>query len=476
MGTSPPTSDPFTKKSAKKTKGKRLSSTSFTALLNNHEFQILPSLKDTPAAERNELFLKKLQQCCIVFDFNALEPDNKGIEQKRQTLNELIEYIANNNGVLFEAAYPESIKMLQCNVVRTFPPGLEEEKEDFDNDEEEPNYDPGWPHLQLVYEYFLKFMESADFQPSLCKKYCDQKFVIQIMSLFNSEDPRERDLLKTMLHRIYGKFLGLRSFIRKNINYNFLRFIFEGEPCNGVAEFLEILGSIINGFAVPLKQEHRQFLLKVLIPLHKPRGIAAYHAQLAYCVVQFIEKDPSLTEPTVLGIMKLWPKTNSSKEVMLLGEMEEILDIIEPAQFKKIMLPLFKMLARSVSSPQFQVAERALYFWNNEYIMSLIEEHSRVIMPIMFPALYLLSKDHWNQTIVALVYNVLKTFMEMNNQLFDELTLSYKADRQKEKRKQALRDEAWKKVEKQASEASSTLDIVANSNSDCVSKHHSGAG
>jgi len=79
----------------------------------------------------------------------------------------------------------------------------------------------------------------------------------------------------------------------------------------------------------------------------------------------------------------------------------------------------------------FQVAERALYFWNNEYIMSLIEENNHVIMPIMFPALYRISKEHWNQTIVALVYNVLKTFMEMNSKLFDELTASYKTERQK---------------------------------------------
>ena len=45
--------------------------------------------------------------------------------------------------------------------------------------------------------------------------------------------------------------------------------------------------------------------------------------------------------------------------------------------------------------------------------MSLIEENNQVIMPIMFPALYRISKEHWNQTIVALVYNVLKTFMEI---------------------------------------------------------------
>ena len=42
-----------------------------------------------------------------------------------------------------------------------------------------------------------------------------------------------------------------------------------------------------------------------------------------------------------------------------------------------------------------------------------------------------ISKEHWNQTIVALVYNVLKTFMEMNSRLFDDLTASYMADRQK---------------------------------------------
>ena len=49
----------------------------------------------------------------------------------------------------------------------------------------------------------------------------------------------------------------------------------------------------------------------------------------------------------------------------------------------------------------------------------------------MFPSLYRISKEHWNQTIVALVYNVLKTFMEINSKLFDELTSNYKAERLK---------------------------------------------
>lgn len=39
--------------------------------------------------------------------------------------------------------------------------------------------------------------------------------------------------------------------------------MYETEHFNGVGELLEILGSIINGFALPLKVEHKQFLVKV---------------------------------------------------------------------------------------------------------------------------------------------------------------------------------------------------------------------
>ena len=53
-----------------------------------------------------------------------------------------------------------------------------------------------------------------------------------------------------------------------------------------MAELLEILGSIINGFALPLKDEHKAFLLKVLMPLHKVKSLSVYHPQLAYCIVQ----------------------------------------------------------------------------------------------------------------------------------------------------------------------------------------------
>ena len=45
-----------------------------------------------------------------------------------------------------------------------------------------------------------------------------------------------------------------------------------------------------------------------------------------------------------------------------------------------------------------QVAERALYFWNNDWIISLISENATTLVPLVFPALYQ-SKEHWNKCV-----------------------------------------------------------------------------
>ncbi|XP_076464639.1 serine/threonine-protein phosphatase 2A 56 kDa regulatory subunit gamma isoform-like isoform X2 [Babylonia areolata] len=426
-------------------KDKRQNSSRFN-VSKNRELQKLALLKDATPAEREDLFIQKIRQCIVLFDF-VQDPlsDLKWKEVKRAALNEMVEYVTQNRSVITEAIYPEAITMYAVNLFRTLPPSSNPSGAEFDPEEDEPTLEAAWPHLQLVYEFFLRFLESPDFQPNTAKRYIDQKFVLQLLDLFDSEDPRERDFLKTILHRIYGKFLGLRAFIRKHINNIFYSFIYETEHHNGIAELLEILGSIINGFALPLKEEHKIFLLKVLLPLHKVKSLSVYHPQLAYCVVQFLEKDPSLTEQVIMGLLKFWPKVHSPKEVMFLNELEEILDVIEPAEFSKVMVPLFKQLAKCVSSPHFQVAERALYFWNNEYILSLISDNVSSVMPLMFPALYR-SKEHWNKTIHGLIYNALKLFMEMNQKLFDDCTQQYKAERQKEKEKAKQRDEAWSKI------------------------------
>src|ERR1044072_6220889 len=102
--------------------------------------------------------------------------------------------------------------------------------------------------------------------------------------------------VKTSLYswEFYGSYH--RPFIIKAINYVFYCFIFEMQYILSfyICELLEIMASIINGFALLMKEEHKLFLMRALILLHKPKCVLAYHQSLSYCVAQFVENDGRL--------------------------------------------------------------------------------------------------------------------------------------------------------------------------------------
>lgn len=68
---------------------------------------------DSPTQEREELFIQKLRQCCVLFDFVS-DPlsDLKFKEVKRAGLNEMVEYITHSRDVVTEAIYPEAVTMV----------------------------------------------------------------------------------------------------------------------------------------------------------------------------------------------------------------------------------------------------------------------------------------------------------------------------------------------------------------------------
>ena len=72
---------------------------------------------DVPSSEQEELFIRKLRQCCVGFDFMDPVADLKGKEIKRATLNEIVDYITAGRGVLTEAVYPEIIRMVSFAII-----------------------------------------------------------------------------------------------------------------------------------------------------------------------------------------------------------------------------------------------------------------------------------------------------------------------------------------------------------------------
>lgn len=62
--------------------------------------------------ERQDMFIKKLRQCSVVFDFHDALSDLAGKEIKRQALTELVEYITTTKSVIVEPIYPEVFNMV----------------------------------------------------------------------------------------------------------------------------------------------------------------------------------------------------------------------------------------------------------------------------------------------------------------------------------------------------------------------------
>lgn len=424
-------------------------------------YDALPSFRDVPNSEKQNLFIRKLNMCCVLFDFTDPTKNLKEKEIKRQTLLELVEYVTSANVKFTEVVMQVVVKMVSTNLFRELMPQPRENKTlAFDVEEDEPAMDPSWPHLQIVYEFLLRFVASPETDAKVAKRYIDHSFVLRLLDLFDSEDPREREYLKIILHRVYGKFMVHRPYIRKAINNIFYRFVFETEKHNGIAELLEILGSIINGFALPLKEEHKLFLVRTLIPLHKPKCLAMYHQQLTYCMTQFVEKDCKLADTVIRGLLKYWPVTNSSKEVMFLGELEEILEATQPPDFQRCMVPLFRRIAHCLTSLHFQVAERALFLWNNDHIENLIKQHRKVILPIIFPALERNARNHWNQAVHSLSLNIRKIFYDLDPELFKECLHKFQEEELKEDEIKSRREATWKRLEELAAKNTTSNEAV----------------
>ena len=88
-------------------------------------------VSEVAASEQEELFIQKIRQCCVLFDFIS-DPlsDLKWKEVKRMALQEMIEYVSTGTGsqrsVITENIYPEVVQMVSPTSARpsAHPPPL----------------------------------------------------------------------------------------------------------------------------------------------------------------------------------------------------------------------------------------------------------------------------------------------------------------------------------------------------------------
>lgn len=390
--------------------------------------------------------LKLCEKTYVISDEHAHLPNK---EIKRRYLVDIAEYVSSNKGVFNEQTFNPFMSMISANLLRSLPVSNSTELYMYDAEDDEPFYEPLWPHLQVVYELLRKFVVSSDTDSKLARSCITVEFVTGMVELFNSEDVREREYLKTILHRIYGKVMPLRGAIRQAIMNVFHRVVYENQRHNGIGELLEILGSVINGFAIPLKEEHKVLLRKCLLPLHMPTSMPSYHEQLSFCVTQFVELEPALGGEVIQILIRHWPTTHTRKEVMLLGEIEEVLELTEVRKLENVIAPLFKRIGRCIESPHFQVAGRALFYWNNSYVVNLMNEYRTQIVPAVVGCLQR-NTTHWNSNVVSLSSNVQKQVAEADEGLYEKCCAQYEKEMREQQMKEEERMLRWRAVYRMA--------------------------
>jgi len=80
----------------------------------------LLNFAEASPADKEQLFIEKLRQCCTLFDFVS-DPlsDLKWKEVKRAALHEMVEHVTTQKGVITEAVYPEAVAMVTNHNLRS---------------------------------------------------------------------------------------------------------------------------------------------------------------------------------------------------------------------------------------------------------------------------------------------------------------------------------------------------------------------
>ena len=200
-------------------------------------------LSTTKSEETKQAFHNKVLNCIKIYNFNSNDNAEEK-QQKTQYLEDIADYITNNQIAINEESVDILMEMISTNVFRAFkftviqkPP----QQNGMDFDDEETVVDNGWVHLQYVYEIFLKLLLLPWFNGKYAEKYFSSLFLKQLTNNFSSEDTRERDFLKTILHRLYGKFMVVRPIIKSHLQNIFLMYTYEStENYPGIGDLLEV--------------------------------------------------------------------------------------------------------------------------------------------------------------------------------------------------------------------------------------------
>lgn len=163
--------------------------------------------------------------------------------------------------------------------------------------------------------------------------------------------------------------------IRHKMHDQLISIIHEGKQLNGASELLSILASMISEFPEPLKENHIDLFMHIIIPLHKIETFSVYCEELYKCSMIYLDKDRSLAVPLIKGILKYWPFANSSKEILFLLLLQEVMALSDSFRLRPLIPMIFKRIAKCLNSHNFKLVETSINLFSDFKFLMTVNEY-----------------------------------------------------------------------------------------------------
>lgn len=255
----------------------------------------------------------------------------------------------------------------------------------------------------------------------------------------------ERPLLRWGLFATYSRAVSKRSSLRATWGRELLEF--ERAPAWRwvIAPILGALRCVIEGMAMQSSTTDAvvsRMVTEILGPLHRPNDYAewrdqlpllsTYHADLSACMVSAIRKVPASGTTALRAVLDAWPPmalASTSKEIALLGELEELLTTRESVRagagyaltdacLNQVLDPVLARFAKCIASENWRLLERALHMWRREDFASRFAKRAHETCAHILPALLRDGSPHWNPTVNRMSILVLERLEAMGDEPF----------------------------------------------------------
>ncbi|OHT08583.1 phosphoprotein phosphatase [Tritrichomonas foetus] len=414
----------------------------------------LPQISTAPHGEIPQLALQKIKQCCRICDFSDKQADAGSKITKTQTLNEIIDCYTNQKlfSRLTRDCHQALIEMFAANVFRP-PPSIPRAIMISDDVIIE---DTAWPHLNLVYILFLKFLESkVDLR--ILQFKLDPKFITSLYAILDFPDERERCQAKAVIAAIYNEVPPQRK-ILSNICLNLLLSVPEGLEMNAASHLLDLFYLFTTSTLPPLPPMLITTFKKVLLPLHLSERCQRYFQPLVKCILQMIRKDNTLGNTLLKFLIAHWPLTLDHKSELFI---DEITQMLNDGNYKNIddnIDPLLRCVSIAAESPCTTLADKALKFMLNNSILNAVSNNPDHLLEIIFPPLFRVARSHWQRNLQLCALNVMNALVDLVPENFKKAAVNFKQTVISEAHRKVLKRNFWDMVAKVAVSNYSTID------------------